>query len=168
MALSSADLMRLGPAAQKQIMQKLSEKPPSAGQTAKGGKYHNQSTERLTADGKVIKFDSLKEARRYDELMILLKQGKIRNLKLQVDITIQEAYTDLEGNRIRAIRYRADFVYEEECVVPLRFIQNTVRETTVWHDVVEDVKSPATKTRVYEIKKKLLKERRGITIREIE
>lgn len=174
MALSSADLMRLGPAAQKQIMQKLTEKKPAAGQTAKEGKYHNQKAERLTADGKVIKFDSLKEARRYDELVLLQKRGKIRNLKLQVDFTLQEAYTTPEGQRVRAIRYRADFVYEEPSGHDQPIITEAMKglpDTEIymfWREVVEDVKSPATKTRVYEIKKKLLKERRGITIREIE
>ena len=36
-----------------------------------------------------------------------------------------------------------------------------------WLRVVEDVKSPATKTRVYEIKKKLMRERFGIDVREV-
>lgn len=156
MALSSADLMRLGPAAQKQIMQKLTEKKPAAGQTPKEGKYHNHKAERMTEDGKVITFDSQKEARRYDELMLLLKHGKIQDLKLQPQFTIQEAYTTPEGQRVMAIRYQADFSYKEPAASKGTML-----------DIVEDVKSPATKTRVYAIKRKLMAERFGVIIREI-
>ena len=65
--------------------------------------------------------------------------------------TLQEAYTDLEGRRVRAIRYRADFTYRE-------------RDGRL---VVEDVKSKPTRTREYLIKRKLMKERRGIDITEV-
>ena len=37
----------------------------------------------------------------------------------------------------------------------------------MWDRVVEDVKSRATKTRVYEMKKKLMREKFGIEIQEI-
>ena len=164
MALRSEDLMRLGPAARKQIMEKLANEKPAADRKETGNKYHNQKAERVTADGTVIKFDSQKEARRYDELMLLLQSGTIRDLKLQPQFTIQEAYTTPEGNHIRAIRYQADFSYYE--TDPAYYRRDS--ELLVWREVVEDVKSPATKTRVYEIKKKLLRDRRGITIREIE
>lgn len=157
MALRSDDLMRLGPAAQKQIMQKLSENKPYAGQTDKANKYHSQKAERLTEDGKVITFDSQKEARRYDELMLLLKHGKIQDLKLQPQFTLQEAYTTPEGQRVMAIRYQADFSYKE----PAAGSKGTML------DIVEDVKSPATKTRVYAIKRKMMAERFGVIIREI-
>ena len=77
------------------------------------GKYHNQKAVRYVGDN-AIRFDSQKEARRFDELMLLQKAGKIRELKLQVDFTLQEAYTMPDtGNRVRAIRYRADFTYLE-------------------------------------------------------
>ena len=65
---------------------------------------------------------------------------------------IQEAYTDTEGRRVRAIRYRADFTYHEGA----QGVQ-----------VVEDVKSRATRTREYAMKKKLLKDRFGIDITEV-
>ena len=61
------------------------------------------------------------------------------------------AYTDQEGRRVRAIRYRADFTYRE-------------RDGRL---VVEDVKSKPTRTREYLIKRKLMKERRGIDITEV-
>lgn len=97
-----------------------------------------------------IVFDSKKEAQRYEELMLLLKSGEISNLRLQVDFTLQEAYTTHTGQRVRAIRYKADFTY----------IKNNQR-------IVEDVKSRATKTQVYKIKKKMLVEKYGIKIIEI-
>ena len=110
-------------------------------------KYHARKT---TVDG--ITFDSEKEARRFGELKLLLRAGEIKNLKLQQDFTLQEAYTAPDGERVRAIRYVADFVYEDQ----------ETGET-----VVEDVKSRATKTRVYEMKRKLLREKYGVRIREV-
>ena len=99
------DINRLSLAAQKQIAEKMMRSPQSAPQTAplasrgaNGGKYHNQPAMRGS-----IRFDSQKEARRYDELMLMLKAGEIRELKLQPQFTLQEAYTTPEGNRVRAI-----------------------------------------------------------------
>lgn len=103
---------------------------------------------KTTVDG--ITFDSKKEAERYCELMMLLRAGKIKNLRLQQDFTLQEAYTAPDGERIRAIRYAADFTYE--CDGEL---------------VVEDVKSRATKTRAYEMKRKMLREKYGIKVVEV-
>ena len=153
------DINRLSLAAQKQIADKLlrqSTQPALASMDANGGKYHNQPEMRGG-----IRFDSRKEARRYDELMLLLRKGEIRDLKLQPQFTLQEAYTTPEGNRVRAIRYQADFSYEMR--------DHSPEWTCVaWRIVVEDVKSKATKTRVYEIKKKLMRERFGIEITEVE
>ena len=123
-------------------------------------KYHNRKAVRITAEGNTLEFDSQKEARRYDELVILLAAGKIRDLKLQPEFTLQEAYTTLEGVRVRAIRYRADFSYE-------RATEPDCCGEVHWLPVVEDVKSEATKTRVYAIKRKLMHERLGIDVREV-
>ena len=40
-----------------------------------------------------ITFDSQKEAARYDQLMLRLCAGEIRDLKLQPEFTLQEAFT---------------------------------------------------------------------------
>ena len=40
-----------------------------------------------------IKFDSKAEARYYDELLMLKKTGIVKNIILQKDFTLQEAYT---------------------------------------------------------------------------
>ena len=119
--------------------------------TDRAAKYRNTPTERVTASGSVLHFDSQKEAQRYDRLTLRQQAGEIHDLRLQVDFTLQEAYTDLEGRRVRAIRYRADFTYRE-------------RDGRL---VVEDVKSKPTRTREYLIKRKLMKERRGIDITEV-
>lgn len=142
----SIPLEKLSPQAQKQILEKLKiQKMKPEKQT----KFHNIPT--TVAD---IHFDSQKEAARFQELLLLKQQGKIQNLKLQVDYTLQEAYTTCEGKRIRAIRFRADFAYEE-------------RVGEGWKKVVEDVKSKPTKTKVYQLKMKLMAEKYGIIIREI-
>lgn len=117
----------------------------------KENKYHNTQTTQVTPSGAVLHFDSQKEARRYDFLIERVRRGEIGDLRLQVDFTLQEAYTDAEGRRVRAIRYKADFTYRE-------------RDGGL---VVEDVKSRPTRTKEYSIKKKMLKDRFGIDITEV-
>ena len=98
-----------------------------------------------------IKFDSKKEARRYDALLVLLKTGEITDLKIQPEFTLIEAYTKPDGERVRALRYRADFSYRRGGVL-----------------IVEDVKSPATRTRTYLDKRKLMREIHGIDVKEVQ
>ena len=131
---------------------------PSLAEGQKASKYHTRHTERVAPSGTVIRFDSQREARRYDNLMAWQKTGEIKDLRLQVDFTLQEAYTDTEGRRVRAIRYRADFTY-------LRRLMG--REGHTWALVVEDVKSRGTRTKDYLLKRKLMKERFGIDIVEV-
>ena len=131
---------------------------PSLAEGQKASKYHNRHTERGAPSGPGIRFDSQREARRYDNLMAWQKTGEIKDLRLQVDFTLQEAYTDTEGRRVRAIRYRADFTY-------LRRLMG--REGHTWALVVEDVKSRGTRTKDYLLKRKLMKERFGIDIVEV-
>lgn len=116
-------------------------------------KYHAQPT---TRQG--IRFASKKEARRYEELMLLLRAGEIRDLKLQPQYTLQESYIAPEGDRVQAIRYVADFSYE-------RRTKPDITGQEWWIPVVEDVKGQ--KTPVYELKKKLMRERKNIIIQEV-
>ena len=151
-------------ALQKYMAQQARRWPPSspaADGPQKGSKYHNSHTERVTPSGAVLHFDSQKEARRYDHLAALEKAGKIRDLRLQVDFTLQEAYTDTEGRRVRAIRYRADFTYYR----PAAYW--TGKGVALWDLVVEDVKSRATRTKEYLLKRKMLKDKLGIDITEV-
>ncbi|MEG2679012.1 MAG: DUF1064 domain-containing protein, partial [Oscillospiraceae bacterium] len=102
MGLSGEDLQRLGASARKQVLDKLGMMG-----RAKVSKYHNEPDTRGA-----LRFDSKKEARRYDELLLMAKAGRIRKLRLQVQYTLQEGYITAEGERVRAIRYVADFAYE--------------------------------------------------------
>ena len=166
----SIDVKDLPPAYQAQALRKWAEQerkkkrqplhcPADAG-PGKPTKYHNKPTERVTPAGNVLRFDSQKEARRYDELATLERAGKIRDLRMQVDFTLQEAYTDTEGRRVRAIRYKADFTYMKQSFVD--------RDGEwQWALVVEDVKSRATRTKEYILKRKLMKERFNIDIQEV-
>ena len=104
-------------------------------------------------------FDSKKEARRYDELVAMLQAGQIRELKLQPQFTIRRPSPRRRAGECGRSGTRPDFSYE-------RPTAPDVTGEVHWLKVVEDVKSRATKTRVYEIKKKLLQEKFGIEIRE--
>lgn len=148
------DIRQLSPAAQAQIAQKLAAKnreklllQQEAEASQKANKYHAQKDNRGE-----LKFDSKKEARRYDELMLRLMANEIKDLKLQRQYTLQESYITPDGIRVRAIRYVADFTY---------FDLKLNRE------VVEDTKSRATATPVYKMKKKMMLERLGIEIVEV-
>lgn len=103
-------------------------------------KYHNR---KVTVNG--ITFDSQKEADRYLELMLLQKAGQIDRLKLQTEFTLQEAFTTPDGEKVKAIRYRADFTYRKK-----------MRDgaDTYWVSVVEDVKGYRTKE--YQQKRKMM------------
>ena len=92
-------------------------------------KYRNIKTQ---IDG--ITFDSKKEAKRYSELKILQSANAIDNLELQPEF-------QLYVNGTKVCKYVADF----------RYFNIATQE---W--IVEDVKSPASKTPVYRLKKKIL------------
>lgn len=95
------------------------------------------------------KFDSLKERNRYAELQLLQKAGEISELQRQVKFELQPAFYHA-GHKIRPIIYVCDFVYKEND-----------------KQVIEDVKSPATRNNaVYKLKKKMMLYR-GYEIKEI-
>ena len=103
-------------------------------------KYHNHKT---VHQG--VRFDSQKEAKRYQELILMERAGLIRSIELQPRY-------DLIVNGHKLGFYKGDFRYE-------------VVATSIL--MVEDVKSPATKTAVYRLKKKLVKALYGIEIIEV-
>lgn len=144
--------------AQQQALKQLQEEELRR----KGQKYHNEKTEQHG-----IRFDSKKEARRYEALLARLRAGEIRKLRLQQDFTLQEAYTTTEGKRVRAIRYRADFCYDERDYEAERTAAELGFPCESWVPVVEDVKSRATRTKEYIIKRKLMLEKYNIEIREV-
>lgn len=98
-----------------------------------------------TVDG--IEHDSKKEAARWQELNLMLRARLIEDLQRQVRF---ELIPKQDGER--ACTYIADFVYID-------------RKTG--EKIVEDVKSPATRTEAYRIKRKLMLLVHGIRIKEI-
>ena len=110
-------------------------------------KKHKYNAKRVEFEG--FRFDSKKEAKRYQELRILEKAGKIKDLQFQPVFILQEGFY-YQGKAIRQITYRADFEYVDE----------------KGNIVVEDVKG--FKTDVYKLKKKLfLKKYREVVFKEI-
>ena len=93
-------------------------------------KYKNR---KIVVDN--IKFDSILEANRYQELKLLQKAKQISNLRLQVPFLLQEGFKK-HGKTHRKIEYIADFVYEEN-----------------GQTIVEDTKGMKTET--FKIKQKL-------------
>lgn len=118
-------------------------------------KYGNRKIE---IDG--IKFDSVKEANRYNELKLIERAGKIKDLQMQVKFTLIPPLYETVGitekgkvkNRLveRECSYKADFVY-------------TDLETG--ETIVEDTKG--FKTKDYIIKRKLMFWIHNIKIREV-
>ena len=96
-------------------------------------------SKKVTVDG--ITFMSKKEAKRYCELKLLERAGKIKDLQLQYQFILQPPFKK-NGKTIRAITYVADFVYFD-----MERMKN----------VVEDVKG--YKTDVYQLKRKMFEYR---------
>ena len=142
------DISRLGKDAQAQIMAKMAVQ-----EVKKRRKYGNR---KVVRDG--IKFDSEREAARFCELKVLRAMGKIRDLRLQANFTLVEGYTTIDGKRIKPMVYRADFTYE-------RATEPDRNGTVHWLREVEDAKG--AKTKDYLLKKKLMQDKYGITIREV-
>lgn len=106
-------------------------------------KYHSR---KITRDG--MTFDSVKEYRRYCELLLLERAGAITELQRQVKFELIPAQR-IDGKVVeRSCQYIADFVYQE----------NGKR-------VVEDTKG--MKTKDYIIKRKLMLYIHGIRIKEV-
>lgn len=114
------------------------------GQKKTESKYHAKPTERLLPNGEVIKFDSKKEAAYYDQLCLHRKLGIVRDIRCQVQFLLKAAYTDGKtGERFRAISYLADFTFDR-------------LEDGEWKHHIVDVKSKATKTAEYALKRKIM------------
>lgn len=123
---------------------------------------HKYGNRKVSVDG--IDFDSIREARRYKELKLLLLAGDITCLRMQVPFELVPAQYEETGKVYtrgprkgqpkqgrcieKSVVYIADFVY--------------------WQDgkrIVEDTKG--MKTKDYIIKRKLMLHVHGIRIREV-
>lgn len=123
-------------------------------------KYFNIRTK--ASDGMV--FDSTKEARRYEQLLLLQRAGEISNLQRQVTYELlpnqyetYERYSKTgkrleDGKKLieRKVEYVADFVYTD---------------SKTGEVIVEDAKGFHTKDFI--LKRKLLLFRHGIKLREV-
>lgn len=107
---------------------------------AKPNKYRNVKV----VDAKGAVHDSGKEFRRWQVLELRERAGEIRSLRRQVPYALVD-------NGFLICTYIADFVYEEGAAT-----------------IVEDVKSPITRTKPeYRIKLKLMQSKHGLQIREV-
>jgi len=111
----------------------------------KQNKYHNKKVE---YDG--IIFDSIKEKSYYIKYKLMEQAGEIHSFKRQVSFCLIETFKR-NDKTYRATSYVADFVYRD-------------KEDKLH---VIDVKSQATKTQVYQLKKKLMAWKYGIEIEEV-
>lgn len=123
-------------------------------------KYYNVKTK--TSDG--LAFDSGKEARRWEQLILLQRAGKITSLQRQVAYELlPNQYETIEryskkGERLkdgtklveRKVEYVADFVYTD---------------ADTGETIVEDAKGMRTKD--YILKRKLMYAVHGIRIKEV-
>ena len=125
-------------------------------------KYHSKKV--TTAEGT---FDSRKEYNRWCQLKLLVRAGRIADLERQVPFELVPSQYEtfprvspVTGKRLKdgrrciekSVVYNADFCYTD---------------TATGEKVVEDTKSPVTRTKDYIIKRKLMLHVYGIRIREV-
>ena len=110
-----------------------------------------------------IEFDSRKEAKRYEELKLMEAAGEIEDLELQKKFILIPAQRedDIVGKRGGVKKGK---VIERECSYIADFVY---RDRQSGNTIVEDTKSPATRTTEYIIKRKLMLYMHGIRISEI-
>lgn len=120
-------------------------------------KYNAQ---KIVRDG--MEFDSHKEYRRWQELALLLKAGVISDLERQVKFTLIPTQREVDSVGPRGGIKRGK-VIEQECA----YVADFVYRDSDGVMVVEDVKSEATRTPEYIIKRKLLLYIHGIRIKEV-
>ena len=117
-------------------------------------KYYSK---KVTRDG--ITFDSLKEARRYSELLLLERAGAIHDLKRQVEYVLIPAQREPDKVGVRGGIIKGKTI-EQKCSYVADFVYTEDGKT-----VVEDTKG--FKTKDYIIKRKLMLYVHGIRIREV-
>ena len=131
----------------------MPEEPPKQSDNPSGrSKYMAMKKTVTLPDGTEHTFDSAKEARVYNDLLVRLKAGEITDLRLQVPYELIGRQKLSTGKTERAVYYIADFVYEEDGVIK-----------------VVDVKGyrKGTAYAVFVIKRKLMKWVHGIEVTEV-
>ena len=132
---------------------------PSVPKMPKVNKYRNK---RVVVNG--IEFQSKKEGKRYAELLLLEKAGKIQNLQLQVKFVLIPAQREFTNEIYTKGRNKGCFkkgkLLEREC--------SYIADFVYWENgkrIAEDTKGFRTKD--YVIKRKLMLYVHGIRIKEI-
>ena len=105
---------------------------------------------RTVVDG--VTFASKKEAARYQELRLLEKAGEIKDLELQPVYPLVVRHHVHHAQATTIGKYTPDFRYREGPKGVL---------------VIEDVKSSATKTTAYRLRKKFVEAQYNIRIQEV-
>ncbi len=120
-----------------------------------GGQAPAKRKNKFGAERQVIEgrtFDSTKEARRYQQLLLLEKTGELTGLRTQVDFPLLPKQSKPSGGIERPAKYTADFVYQ----------------TKDGKTVVEDTKSPPTRAKAdYVLRRKLMLFVHGIEVIEV-
>lgn len=109
-------------------------------------KYRSQP---VTIDGH--RFDSRREGRRYLELRNLERAGLISGLELQPRFAIQVAAVTDPDLLVQVGVYTADFRYTDQ----------------TGQVIIEDVKSPPTRTTAYRLRKRLVEAIHGVKVTEV-
>jgi hypothetical protein len=117
-------------------------------------KYHSR---KVTRDG--ITFDSVKEAKRYSELLLLERAGAIQDLKRQVKFVLIPTQREPDTRGVRGGLIKGK-VIELECSYVADFVYTENGKT-----VVEDTKG--FKTKDYILKRKMMLHFHGIRIKEV-
>ena len=155
MGLTQKEINRLSPSAQRVIRD--AEKNKRESRTPAERKYRNTPCDYTMPDGSVKHFDSVKECRRFAELLMLQKAGQISDIMCQVSFTLIPAQRRDDGKMEKACKYIADFTYKD--------LLNDGKT------VVEDVKGYRDPNSAgyakFVIKRKLMLEKFGITIKEV-
>lgn len=121
------------------------------GLPGRGNKYRAQP---VTVDG--IRFDSGKEATRYQELRARALAGEISGLELQPRFPLHVVDLSRTVAPLVVVHYCGSFTAD------FKYVDNATGLT-----IIEDTKSGPTKTEAYRLRKKLVEAIHGITIREI-
>lgn len=149
MRISEDEFKALPWSVQEQML-RAGYKPPK-----KKPKIGNRKTCALGFDGRVIEFDSAREAERYAELVLLSDAKEISDLRRQVEFELLPRQTRDDGTVEREVKYIADFVYRDKG----------------GKVVVEDVKGyrdPSSAAYAkFVLKRKLMLFRHGITVKEV-
>lgn len=121
--MTRLNISDLSPRMKKQVLKKLAEQdnntpsiphvePPC--QVQGGSKYKARKVTVILPTGEEHTFDSAKEARVYNDLLVRLKAGEISNLRIQVPFELIPKQLLSSGKTERGVKYIADFVYEED------------------------------------------------------